>query len=280
MAPTAASGSVGTRATVVVLLLVALVGLSLSAGAGRASAATGGDQVAAFAGLAGRGALLRWWGRHPRAHQRRRGRGRDAVQGQGIGLHEPGPVRRIPGRRGSRCRATGAGLAGSGPSSPPRPPSPRTPPACCPATRCSGVEAASTRSPTRGSPGSGNVWDAIGVNQPVQTHTMAYLSTVYSYDGAMRFWGPTTTSGGLVTPVVGLASTPDGTGYWLTDAAGRSVGPRLRGHLRLDGRPCVERPDRPHRLHPGRPGLWLVASAGACFRSATPPSTAPWAAGT
>ncbi len=49
--------------------------------------------------------------------------------------------------------------------------------------------------------GNGNVWDAIGISQPVQTHTMAYLSTIYTYDGAIRYWTPsTTTSGGTVTP--------------------------------------------------------------------------------
>ena len=49
--------------------------------------------------------------------------------------------------------------------------------------------------------GNGNVWDAIGINQPVQTHTMAYLSTIYTYDGAIRYWTPsTTTSGGTVAP--------------------------------------------------------------------------------
>ena len=56
-----------------------------------------------------------------------------------------------------------------------------------------------------------NVWDAVGINQPVGIHTMAYLSTIYSYDGAFRYSSPATpASGGLVTPVVGLASTPDG----------------------------------------------------------------------
>ena len=35
--------------------------------------------------------------------------------------------------------------------------------------------------------GNGEVWDAIGVNQPVQQHSMAYLSTIYSYDGAVRY---------------------------------------------------------------------------------------------
>jgi cell wall-associated NlpC family hydrolase len=69
--------------------------------------------------------------------------------------------------------------------------------------------------------GNGNVWDAIGINQPVQMHTMTYLRSVYNYDGAMRFWSTGgTTPVRLVTSVVGMASTPDGYGYWLTDASG------------------------------------------------------------
>lgn len=69
--------------------------------------------------------------------------------------------------------------------------------------------------------GNGNVWDAIGINQPVQTHTMTQLRADYTYDGAIRYWTPQTIiSGGLVTPMVGLASMPDGSGYRLTDAAG------------------------------------------------------------
>ena len=34
------------------------------------------------------------------------------------------------------------------------------------------------------------MWDAIGVNQPVQEHSMTYLATIYSYDGAIRYWTP------------------------------------------------------------------------------------------
>jgi cell wall-associated NlpC family hydrolase len=35
--------------------------------------------------------------------------------------------------------------------------------------------------------GGGKVWDAVDVNQPVQKHTMAHLSTIYTYDGAIRY---------------------------------------------------------------------------------------------
>ena len=110
--------------------------------------------------------------------------------------------------------------------------------------------------------GNGEVWDALGINQPVQTHTMAYLSTIYSYDGAMRFGAP---SGGLAAPVVGLASTPDGSGYWLADAAGgveaygsavnygSLAGTRLNGAIAH----IVSTSDGL--------GYWLVASDGGIF---------------
>jgi cell wall-associated NlpC family hydrolase len=35
--------------------------------------------------------------------------------------------------------------------------------------------------------GDGKVWDAVDINEPVQKHTMAHLSTIYSYDGAIRY---------------------------------------------------------------------------------------------
>lgn len=37
--------------------------------------------------------------------------------------------------------------------------------------------------------GSGKVWDAVDVDQPVQLHTMTHLSKIYAYDGAIRY-GP------------------------------------------------------------------------------------------
>jgi cell wall-associated NlpC family hydrolase len=265
MGPTAASGSVGTRATVVVLLLVALVGLSLSAGAGRASAATGGDQIAAFA--ASQAGVPYCDG------------GGDIHGPTNGGVVEAGCG---PGVKGFDCmslvqfavfQVTGIALPGDGSQ-------PRGVGALI-APQATIAEDAASLLPGDAVfwgggginsfahsgiyAGSGNVWDAIGVNQPVQTHTMAYLSTVYSYDGAMRFWGPTTTSGGLVTPVVGMASTPDGTGYWLTDAAGGvsahgsavTFG-SMAGHaLNAPIAHIVSTPD-------GR-GYWLVASDGGIF---------------
>jgi cell wall-associated NlpC family hydrolase len=35
--------------------------------------------------------------------------------------------------------------------------------------------------------GDGKVWDAVDINQPVQTHTMAHLAKIYTYDGAIRY---------------------------------------------------------------------------------------------
>jgi len=118
--------------------------------------------------------------------------------------------------------------------------------------------------------GNGNVWDAIGVNQPVQMHTMTYLRTVYNYDGAMRFWStgsgaPAPTSGALVDPVVGMASMPDGSGYWLTDAFGDVSAHgsavdygSMAGHL-LDA-PIARIVSTPDGW-----GYWLVASDGGIF---------------
>jgi cell wall-associated NlpC family hydrolase len=118
--------------------------------------------------------------------------------------------------------------------------------------------------------GGGNVWDAININQPVQLHTMTYLRSVYSYDGAMRFWGtgavtPTITSGGLVTPVVGMASTPKGDGYWLTDATG---GVSAHGAA-VDNGSMAGHPLNAPIAHivssPDGRGYWLVAEDGGIF---------------
>ena len=118
--------------------------------------------------------------------------------------------------------------------------------------------------------GKGNVWDAININQPVQLHTMTYLQSVYSYDGAMRFWGtgavaPTITSGGLVTPVVGMASTPNGDGYWLTDASGGvSAHGSAVDHGSMAGHP-LNAPIAHIVSTPDGGGYWLVAADGGIF---------------
>jgi cell wall-associated NlpC family hydrolase len=118
--------------------------------------------------------------------------------------------------------------------------------------------------------GNGNVWDAIGVNQPVQMHTMTYLRTQYSYDGAMRFWttgsgAPAPTSGALVAPVAGMASMPDGSGYWLTDAFGDVS---AHGAAVDDGSMAGHLLDAPiaHIVSTSDGwGYWLVAADGGIF---------------
>jgi hypothetical protein len=118
--------------------------------------------------------------------------------------------------------------------------------------------------------GDGNVWDAIGVDQPVQQHSMTYLRSVYTYDGAMRFWGATgagasVTSGGLVIPVAGMASLPDGSGYWLTDAFGDvSVHGSAVSHGSMSDYPLNAPIDHIVSSADGG-GYWLVAADGGIF---------------
>jgi cell wall-associated NlpC family hydrolase len=116
--------------------------------------------------------------------------------------------------------------------------------------------------------GNGEVWDAVEINIPVQEHSMSYLGNIYSYDGAIRYpagGAPTTTSGGLVAPVVGMASTPDGGGYWLTDAAG---GVSAHGSAVSYGSMAGHALNAPiaHIVStPDGGGYWLVASDGGIF---------------
>ena len=253
------------KTTGVLLLFVALAVLSLSAGANRASAATRGDQIAAFAASQAGVAYCDNGG---------------SINGPtNGGVVEPGCG---PGVKGYDCvtlvqfavfQGTGIVLPGNG-SQPNGVGVFIAPQATIPGDTAnlqpgdavfwgggginsfvhSGIYA-----------GSGNVWDAIGVNQSVQTHTMAYLSTVYSYDGAMRFGGPTTTSGGLVTPVVGMASTPDGAGYWLTDASGGvSAHGSAVNYGSMAGHP-LNAPIAHIVSTPDGGGYWLVAADGGIF---------------
>jgi cell wall-associated NlpC family hydrolase len=114
--------------------------------------------------------------------------------------------------------------------------------------------------------GNGEVWDAISTNNPVQMHSMTYLSSVYNYDGAIRYWtAPPVTSGGLVTPVVGMASLPNGSGYWLTDAAGGVSAHGLAvNYGSLAGQP-LNAPIAHIVSTPDGHGYWLVATDGGIF---------------
>jgi hypothetical protein len=115
--------------------------------------------------------------------------------------------------------------------------------------------------------GNGEVWDAVGVGIPVMLHTMTYLSTIYSYDGAIRYWTPPTTltPGGLAAPVVGMAATPDGSGYWLTNAAGDiSVHGSAVNYGSMAGQ-SLAAPITHIVTTPDGKGYWLVASDGGIF---------------
>jgi cell wall-associated NlpC family hydrolase len=116
--------------------------------------------------------------------------------------------------------------------------------------------------------GNGEVWDAIGVNQPVQEHSLAYLSSQYGgdYDGAVRYWTPSTvTSGGLVTPVVGMASMPNGHGYWLTDAAGGVSAHGTAGNYGSLAGHALNAPIAHIVSTSDGLGYWLVAADGGIF---------------
>jgi len=115
--------------------------------------------------------------------------------------------------------------------------------------------------------GNGEVWDALAIGVPVQTHTMSFLSTIYNYDGAIRYWKASAplTPGGLAAPVVGMSATPDGSGYWLTNAAG-AVSPH--GSAVSFGSMAGQKLQAPitHIVStPDGNGYWLVAADGGIF---------------
>jgi hypothetical protein len=118
--------------------------------------------------------------------------------------------------------------------------------------------------------GNGEVWDAVGPGIPVQLHTLAYLENIYTYDGAIRYWTTSTTTppltaGGLPGPVVGVASTPKGSGYWLTNAAGDvSTHGSAVSYGSLSGT-TLQAPITHIVSTPDGKGYWLVAADGGIF---------------
>jgi cell wall-associated NlpC family hydrolase len=123
--------------------------------------------------------------------------------------------------------------------------------------------------------GNGEVWDAVGVDIPVQLHTLAYLEGIYNYDGAIRYWtatstptptpSPPLTPGGLAGPVVGMAATPDGSGYWLTNAAGAvTAHGSAVSYGSLAGK-TLQAPISHIVSSPDGKGYWLVAADGGIF---------------
>jgi hypothetical protein len=114
--------------------------------------------------------------------------------------------------------------------------------------------------------GNGEVWDAVGVGIPVQLHTLGYLEQIYNYDGAIRYWTQSTLiPGGLAAPVVGMAATPTGNGYWLTNAAGGvSTHGAAVNYGSLAGT-TLAAPITHIVSTPDGGGYWLVAADGGIF---------------
>ena len=82
----------------------------------------------------------------------------------------------------------------------------------------------------------------------------------------------------LTDPIVGIAATPDGNGYWIADSEG---GVEPFGDAVFFGSMAGRALNAPINhivATPDGSGYWLVASDGDRLHSVTPTSTAPWAA--
>jgi hypothetical protein len=114
--------------------------------------------------------------------------------------------------------------------------------------------------------GNGEIWDAVGVDIPVQLHTFAYLEKLYNYDGAIQYFSsPSLLAGGLTAPVVGMAATPSGNGYWLANAAGDvSAHGAAVDYGSLAGT-TLAAPITHIVSTPDGKGYWLVAKDGGIF---------------
>jgi cell wall-associated NlpC family hydrolase len=125
--------------------------------------------------------------------------------------------------------------------------------------------------------GNDEVWDAVGIGIPVQEHTFAELEQTYGYgyDGAIRYWTssatpiptptPPLTSGGLAGPVVGMAASPDGTGYWLANAAGDVSTHGMAVNYGSLAGTALQAPITHIVATADGKGYWLVASDGGIF---------------
>ena len=83
----------------------------------------------------------------------------------------------------------------------------------------------------------------------------------------------------LAKPIVGIAATPDGNGYWLVASDGGIFAFGDAGFYGSMGGHPLDQAGGGHRLHPRRAtatGKWPPTAGSS--PSATPPSTAPWAA--
>ena len=82
----------------------------------------------------------------------------------------------------------------------------------------------------------------------------------------------------LNEPIVGMAATPDGGGYWLVVSDGGVFNFGDAGFYGSMGGQPLNRPIVGMAPTADGLGYWLVASTAGSSASVTPPSTAPWAA--
>ena len=104
------------------------------------------------------------------------------------------------------------------------------------------------------------------MNQPVQTHTMAYLSTIYTYDGAIRYWTPSDDHLRRARDAHGRTRIDAGRERLLVGRRRRrGLGARVGRQLRITGRPTAECPIAHIVSTPDGRGYWLVAGDGGIF---------------
>jgi hypothetical protein len=95
--------------------------------------------------------------------------------------------------------------------------------------------------------------------------TTSWLGTVTSHNGAAVFGSPAASGLQLTKPIMGMASTPDGQGYWLVASDG---GVFAYGDAQFYGSSGAIRLNQPvvgMAATPDGKGYWLVASDGGVF---------------
>jgi len=111
---------------------------------------------------------------------------------------------------------------------------------------------------TRAPSTAGGVFNIVRPRPPrATTSTPTTASSRVRNDNYLDYLGDL--SGRPERPIVGMAITPDGGGYWSSPPTAASSATATQ-FLRLDGWQALERPDRRHGDGHGTGGYWLVAS--------------------
>ena len=84
----------------------------------------------------------------------------------------------------------------------------------------------------------------------------------------------------LNAPIVGMAASPDGMGYWFVASDGGLFNFGDAGFFKSMGGQHLNAPIVGMAASPDGMGYWLVASDGGVFNFGSVPSPAPWAAST